>query len=58
MKQESRKIYTVVEVISGVADAVYPFKHLKNAQQFFKNLKKKHNSDENDIQIFESSISK
>jgi len=51
-----QKIYTVVNVISGVADTVYNFKYLGTARAFLKRLKKNRNLDEDDVQIFENDI--
>ena len=54
MSQKNKQIYTVVEVVCGIADAIHNFSHLKDAKQFLKNIRKTHNLDEDDAQLFES----
>lgn len=56
MNQKDKQIYTVVEVVRGITDTVHNFKSLKKAQQFLENAKKKHNLDENDVQLFQSVV--
>jgi cell shape-determining protein MreC len=54
--RKNKEIYTVVKVFHGIAETVCNFKHLKNAQQHLKQLKKAQNSDEDDVQIFGNKI--
>ncbi len=56
MNKENKEIYTVVEVICGVTNAIYNFKHLKDAQTYLKKLRKKHDLGEDDVQMFESAV--
>lgn len=59
IKSENRankKIYTVVEVFRGIAEATYSFGHLKDAQRHLKQFRKERNLDEDDAQIFENEI--
>lgn len=55
-KSRNKQIYTIVEVCSGVAEAAYNFRRIKDAQRYLKQLKKGRNLDEDDVQIFENDI--
>ena len=56
MSKENKQIYTIVEVTCGVTNAVYNFKHLKEAQTYLKKLRKDHDLGEDDVQMFESTV--
>lgn len=49
-------IYTVVEVMRGVAAGAYNFRRLKDARTCAKRLCKGLNLDEDDVQLFETTI--
>lgn len=53
---KSEKIYTITEVSSGVAVATHNFRHFEDAQRCLNKLRKQHNLDEDDVQIFENII--
>lgn len=55
-KAEAVRIYTVVEVVRGFAAGAYSFLHLKDARACAKRLCEERNLDEDDVQLFESSI--
>ena len=50
------RIYTVVEVMRGVAADAYNFRRLKDARMCAKQLCKGRNLDEDDVQLFETTI--
>ena len=50
------RIYTVVEVVTGIATDALSFRHLKKAYLCAERLRRDRNLDEDDVQIFESRI--
>ena len=52
----SGRIYTVVEVVRGVAADAISFRHLKDAYACAERLRSDRNLDEDDIRIFERRI--
>lgn len=52
----NKRVYTVVAVFHGVTEVACNFRHYKDALRYLKQFKKELNLDEDDVQIFESSI--
>ena len=50
------RIYTVVEVMRGVAAGAYTFRRLKDARMCATRLCKGRNLDEEDVQLFETTV--
>lgn len=50
------RIYTVVDVMSGVGVGAKSFCDLKHAQTYLKRLRKGRNLDEDDVQVFEDTV--
>jgi len=50
------RIYTVVDVMSGVAVGAKSFSDLTRAQTCLKRLRKGRNLDEDDVQVFEDTV--
>ena len=50
------RIYTVVEVMRGLAADAHIFRHFKDARQCAEHLRRDRNLDEDDVQIFENLI--
>jgi hypothetical protein len=53
---EEMRIYTVVDVMSGVAVGAHSFRHLKDARTCMKRLTGRRNLEQDDVQLFESTI--
>ena len=47
------RIYTVVDVMCGVAVGAKTFPDLKHAQTYLSRLRKRRNLDEDDVQLFD-----
>ena len=54
--RSGRRIYTVVDVVKGVAADALSFRHLKDAHLCAERLRRDRNLDEDDVQIFESAM--
>ncbi len=54
--RSSLRIYTVVDVMSGVAVGVQTFLQLEEARRFLTRLRKGRSLDEDDVQLFEGII--
>lgn len=50
------RVYTVVEVMSGVAVGAKRFPSLKRAQTYLKKLRQGRNLEEDDVQLFEDKL--
>ncbi len=50
------RIYTVVDVLCGVATGAENFVHIEDAKKCLKRLRRGRNLDEDDVQLFESII--
>lgn len=50
------RIYTVVDVMSGVGVGAKSFCLLKRAETYVKHLRKNRNLDEDDVQLFEDMV--
>ena len=50
------RIYTVVDVMSGVAVDVQSFLNLQDARMSLRRLRKGRNLDEDDVQLFEGMV--
>ena len=50
------KVYVVVDVMAGVAVEVKCFRHVEQARACKTRLRKGRNLDEDDVQLFESTI--
>ncbi len=50
------RVYTVVEVMSGVAVGAKSFPSLKRAQTYLKKLRQGRNLEEDDVQLFEDKL--
>ena len=50
------QIYTVVDVMSGVAVGAKSFHSLKQAQTYLKRIRRGRNVNEDDVQLFEDEI--
>lgn len=55
-KSRSARIYTVVDVMSGVTVGVENFLNPKSATVCLRRLRKASNLDEDDVQLFESVV--
>ena len=50
------RIYTVVEVMSGVSVGARSFCYLNQARNYLKRLRRRRNLNEDDIQLFEDTL--
>jgi len=50
------RLYTVVDVMSGVSVGAKSFCDPKQAQKYLKRLRKGRNLDEDDVQVFEDTL--
>lgn len=50
------RIYTVVEVWRGFAAGAHNFRHLRDASKCMEWLRKEHNLQEDDVQLFETTL--
>jgi hypothetical protein len=50
------KLYIVVEVWRGIAASAKNFTRLRDAKNYLQRLRKDRNLDEDDVQLFESSV--
>jgi hypothetical protein len=48
------RIYTVVDVMAGVAVGAYTFRHLRDAQTCVARLREGRDLEEDDVRLFES----
>jgi len=51
--EATMRIYTVVDVMCGVAVGAKSFRDLKQAQTYLSRLRKRRNLDEDDVQLFD-----
>mgnify|MGYP007082069141 CR=1 FL=1 len=56
MAETALRIFTVVEVMSGVAVETRSFCDLKQARAYFNRIRAGSNLDEDDVQLFEDAI--
>ena len=54
--ESGARIYTVVEVMRGLAADAHSFRHLKDALLCAERLRRDRSLDEDDLQIFENRI--
>ena len=54
--ESGARIYTVVEVMRGLAADAHSFRHLKDALLCAERLRRDRNLDEDDVHIFENRI--
>lgn len=55
-RRTNTRIYTVVEVMSGVAVQAECFLKVEDARTCLRRLRRKRNLDEDDVQLFESQL--
>ncbi|OFV96919.1 MAG: hypothetical protein A3F68_04135 [Acidobacteria bacterium RIFCSPLOWO2_12_FULL_54_10] len=56
--EATMKVYTVVDVVCGVAVEAKCFRRLKEARAYLRQLRKGRNLGEDDVQLFECRLDK